>query len=432
MEYSTDGGSTWKNCTAELTFAAVGWTGSSDVTVQFRTKATEEAFASAEKELTISAVETPPSGGDGGDSYRPSPRPDPKPEPPKPPVAPDLKPGETTTETKPDGSSVKSEEKANGDKLLTETKPDGSAVSEGKKPDGTTAKTTTNAQGKTKAEVQVTEKAVEQAQQEKKPLELPLPPVEAEKDSEKAPEVKIQLQTSQKTVEVSIPVEKPSAGTVAVIVKPDGTEDVLPKSVVDEKGLTLEIANGATVKIVDNSKIFLDVHPVHHWAAEAVDFVASREIFNGTGKNLFKPNHFTSRGMITQVLYNMESRPDYQVENDFGDVPDNQWYTDAINWAAENNVIAGYTNGNFGPDDRITREQLAVILYRYAGHPSHKSGAAQSFTDAQRIGLYAREAMDWAEEAGIVKGTRQNLINPKGLATRAESAAVMSRFLKQQ
>jgi len=172
-----------------------------------------------------------------------------------------------------------------------------------------------------------------------------------------------------------------------------------------------------------------------------VMYVFENGIMNGTSTNpmLFSPAANLTRGMIVTILYRMEGEPDVSdLSNPFGDVTAEQWYADAVKWAAENDIVKGYASGAFGPRDNITRQDLAVILLRYMIYKEIvRPVTAQYlfFADAEDISDYAMEAIQTFNKLGIINGTGTNdegqtKINPKGNATRAEAAAMLHRFLE--
>lgn len=172
---------------------------------------------------------------------------------------------------------------------------------------------------------------------------------------------------------------------------------------------------------------FADVD-TNAWYHLAVDFVITNGLMNGISGSEFAPNANLSRAMLAQILYNKEGTPSVSGTADFTDVPEGMWYTNAVAWASANGIVSGYGNGQFGPNDNITREQLAVMLYRYAGSPS-ASGSVNSFVDSAEISDYAVNAMVWATSNGIMSGKGANNLDPKGLATRAEVAQMLKSYL---
>ena len=206
-----------------------------------------------------------------------------------------------------------------------------------------------------------------------------------------------------------------------------GTEKVVPKSIPGEKGLTFTTDKNVTVKVENRGKTFTDV-PHGYWAEEAITFVTARGLFNGVSETRFAPNQGMTRGMLAVVLYNLESNPQYTANGSFTDVADDTWYKDAALWAAQQGIVNGYSNGNFGANDQITREQLAVMLYRYAGSPAVPN-LLLDFTDADQVDSYADSAVRWAVEKGIIGGKGNGILDPKGTATRTQVAAILMRFM---
>ena len=333
----------------------------------------------------------------------------------------------TTTTSNPDGSTT-----------TTTKNPDGTTTTTVKQPGGTTSTTTqdpkTGAQTtviKTPEGVSFTEErdkagAVTQVQASvpggAERVTLP-----ASVDRDTALEITVQDGGS---AVVEIPAEDLTPGTVAVIVAPDGSEKVVRQSVSTGDGVALTVEGSAVVKLVENGKTFSDV-PQTHWAAEAAAFVSARELFSGTGPDTFSPNQPMSRGMLAVVLHNLERNPTAGRTGSFADVPDRAWYSQGVAWAAERGIISGYGDGQFGPNAPVTREQLAVILWRYAGSPA-PSGSDLPFGDADQVSSWASNALRWAVENGILSGYGDGRLAPQESATRAQMAQILKRFLEQQ
>ena len=152
---------------------------------------------------------------------------------------------------------------------------------------------------------------------------------------------------------------------------------------------------------------------------------------NGTGETTFGPDETTTRGMIVTILYRMEGEPETEAA-DFTDVNADAYYADAVAWANANGIVTGYGDGLFGPEDTITREQMAAILYRYAqykGYDVTTGGMAlNEYTDASQISEYAVTAMQWANEQGLITGSTSTTLEPQGNAIRAEAATILMRF----
>lgn len=226
-------------------------------------------------------------------------------------------------------------------------------------------------------------------------------------------------------VTLTVPYEKAVPGAVAVLVKEDGTREVIRKSVADKGEVSIPLDGSATVEIIDNHKVFTDTDG--HWAGDAIDFVTARELYAGTSATTFAPNTPMSRGMLARVLHNLESNPDHTFTGTFSDL-NGHWATDSILWAADRGIVGGYPNGTYGADDDISREQLAVMLWRYAGSPM-TNHSLNHFTDVNSISGYARTALAWANENGIVGGIGNNVLDPQGKATRAQVAAMLMRMM---
>ena len=170
------------------------------------------------------------------------------------------------------------------------------------------------------------------------------------------------------------------------------------------------------------------------WFYGDVMFVYENGLMLGTSKTLFSPHGTATRGMMATILWRMEGSPVPKGKNSFTDVEAGKWYADAITWTAENGIFAGYGKDKFGPDDPITREQLAAIFYRYADYKGYDltvKGNLDKFKDADKITDYAKTAMQWAVGSGLMKGKSGNLLDPQGTATRAEIAAMLHRFIEK-
>ena len=227
--------------------------------------------------------------------------------------------------------------------------------------------------------------------------------------------------------EVTLPAENAGPGTVAVLVSPEGTNTVVRKSILTENGVVLTVQGSAVVRLEDRGRTFPDVP--EGWKAEAAAFVSAREILNGGTDGLFRPDAPMTRAMLAVALHNLEGNPSHGTAAAFLDVPEHVWYAEAMSWASARGIVTGYTGEIFGPGDRVTREQLAVILWRAAGRPA-PSSRFLPFPDADQAADYAREALCWAVEHGIIHGGSGGTLDPKGLATRAQTAQMLKNFLE--
>lgn len=280
----------------------------------------------------------------------------------------------TKIETKPDGTTVETTTKPDGSTTVAETKPDGSVSTVEKRADGTEIKTAQPVSGEITASVSVPK--------------------------------------SVGSTRVDIPVSKPTGSMVAVIVHPDGTEEIVRGSIVTETGIALRAEGDVRLKIIDNAKRFNDM--ADHWAKDAVEFASSRELFNGVGNDAFGPDRSMTRGMVGTVLARLAGADTAGGET---------WYAKGTAWAVENGISDG-TN----PEQQVTREQLAAMLYRYAGSPA-VSGEL-GFDDADSISAWARDAVRWCVDNGILNGVGGNRMTPQDLARRGQVAAMLMRFLQ--
>ena len=311
------------------------------------------------------------------------------------------------TTTKSDGTTVKTETKKDGSVTKTETKKDGSSVTETKAADGSTGTVKTDKHGQTTAETTLSNKAIETAKRNGEPVKAPME-VEATRDSNTAPTVKIELPRNSGDTKVEIPVSNVKPGTVAVLVKADGTEEIVKNTLPTADGIQLTVNGGATVKIMDNSKGFIDTRD--HWAKDAIDFISARGLVNGTGESTFSPNAPTTRAQLWTILAR---------QNDADLSGGASWYEKAQAWAKDNGISDG-TN----PDDTISRAQMVTMLYRAAGSPEVERASA--FADVSADSYYA-EAVAWAVKDGITAGVGNRKFDPNGACTRAQIATFLHR-----
>lgn len=317
----------------------------------------------------------------------------------------------TDTVKNPDGSTTKTETKADGSKTETTTASSGGGST------GTTV-TKTDAKGNTttEASAKLSDRDVKEAQEKGEAVTVPVKGIAAAKDANAATKIKIDVPNNANKTTVEIPVENVTSGTVAVIVHEDGTEELVKDSKPTEHGVQLELSGSTTVKIIDNSKTFDDTKD--HWSRDEVNFVAARELFNGVGGNQFGVSQPMTRGMVNTVLARLAG-----VDTTPGQ--GQAWYEVGTDWAKKNGISDG-TN----PTAPVTREQLATLLYRYAGSPS-VSGTLHA-ADAASVSDYAKDALLWANQNGIVNGVGSNTIAPKDNAQRAQVAAMLARYLQNQ
>jgi hypothetical protein len=194
-------------------------------------------------------------------------------------------------------------------------------------------------------------------------------------------------------------------------------------------------AVSSTFKIAEGSATawtnpFTDVRQ-SDWFYEAVKYAQQKGLVSGTSATSFSPQATMTRSMMVTILWNYSGKPQ-SGSSSFTDAASGSWYADAVNWAASNGIVAGYGNGLFGPNDEISREQMAVILYNYTNFskatlPSKRSGA---FVDAAQISPWARQAVSVMYAAEVLNGKGRNDFDPKSKATRAEVVSMMRSYLE--
>lgn len=237
-------------------------------------------------------------------------------------------------------------------------------------------------------------------------------------------------------LKVALPVDEQSAsagmGLVAVLVDENGNETIITKSVLTEDGkLVMALNSGsATVKYVDNSRSYADEIP--SWAADAVQFTSSRQLFMGVSENDFGANTTMNRAMLVTVLHRLEGEPTPTKPAGFQDVSDDSWYAASAAWSAEMGIVAGTENG-FDGNRPITRQDLALMLYRYANVYGSGKGSSADFSHmggADDVADYAAEAMRWAVGSGIIVGDENNNLDPQSPTTRAQVSVMLMRFVE--
>ena len=169
---------------------------------------------------------------------------------------------------------------------------------------------------------------------------------------------------------------------------------------------------------------------MHAWYHDGIHYCLEKHLMEGVGNGYFQPSGNVSRAQIVTILWRMEGKP-ASGKNVFTDVVKGSWYEAAVAWAAANGIVEGYGNGKFGPNDSITREQFAAILYRYAvfkGYDVGKQANLGAYADAKEISSWAASAMGWANANGLITGVTTRTLEPRGTATRAQAAAIIQRF----
>ena len=349
----------------------------------------------------LSVTSRPSSGGGGGSSST---------TPTKPETTTNPDGSVTKTETKSDGTVTEIITNRDGSTTKTETKPDGSSKTEVKDASGSTGTVKTDKNGHTTAETTLSSKAVEDAKKNGEAVKAPVE-VEASRDSNTAPTVKVELPKNAGETAVEIPVSNVKPGTVAVIVHPDGTEEIVKNSLPTADGIRLTMDGSATVKIMDNSKDFIDTRA--HWAKDAIDFVSARGLVNGISNTIYAPNNSTTRAQLWTILAR---------QNDADLTGGSIWYEKAQNWAKDKGVSDGAD-----PNGTINRAQMVTMLWRAMGQPAAASGV--SFADVPADSYYA-QAVAWAIENGITAGVGNGKFDPDAACTRGQIATFLYRYMK--
>lgn len=329
--------------------------------------------------------------------------------------------GKTETTTNPDGSVTKTETKSDGtvteittnkdgSTTKTETKPDGSSKTEVKDASGSTGTVKTDKNGQATAETTLSSKAVEDAKKNGEAVKAPVE-VEASRDSNTAPTVKVELPKNAGETAVEIPVSNVKPGTVAVLVHPDGTEEIVKNSLPTEDSIRLTMDGSTTVKIMDNSKDFIDTRA--HWAKDAIDFVSARGLVNGMSATIYAPNNSTTRAQLWTLLAR---------QNDAELSGGATWFENAQNWAKAKGISDGAN-----PNAAINRAQMVTMLWRAMGQPAAASDA--SFADVPADSYYAQAAA-WAIENGITAGVGNGTFDPDATCTRGQIATFLYRYMK--
>lgn len=231
-------------------------------------------------------------------------------------------------------------------------------------------------------------------------------------------------------MKLELPLSQPGPGMVAVLVDDSGKETILPKSAVQDDGsIAVLLEQGcASLKLEDRSRSFADADG--HWAKDAIAFVSSHALFQGVTEDRFQADAPMSRGMLVTVLYRLEQTP-AAGNVPFADVPADSYYADAAAWAAKQGIVTG-DNAGFSGQRSVTREELAVMLYRYVRHIQGDQGVISGdLPDGEAVSDWAVPAMRWAVSAGILQGDADGTLNPGGTATRGQTAQMLMHFVTQ-
>lgn len=316
----------------------------------------------------------------------------------------------TTTEKNPDGSTTKTvRDKTTGTVTETTTYPNGNKTMVESKKDGTVTEKITNKDGYQSETVTKSDGSFTSTVKDAEGVKT-----ETTATAVGETTAKVTLPKNMDSAKVTVPVKDVTPGTVAVIVKADGTEEIIKASVVTDDGVKFVASENVIVKLVDNTERFADVEDTN-WAADAIAFATSRELFNGTSTDSFSPAADMSRAMLVTVLARLNGE-----DTSTGDT----WDTVGVAWAKEQGISDGS-----GLERAVSCEQLVVMLYRYAKAKKTETDLTE-FNDIVNVSSWASEAMAWAVESGIITG-KNGALDPQGNASRAEVATMLERFVGQ-
>ena len=311
----------------------------------------------------------------------------------------EIKDNNTEVDVAPDGSVI-----------ITTTNEDGTVTTETRK-DGVTTTVTTDANGEViSVEVAISSRAAAEAAKNDEAVELNIDAMVADED------LTVTITTnSDEAVAVEVPVLNVTPGCVIVIVNADGTETIVTATKMTEDGLVFDCPDGATIKVVDNSKSFADVKG-NNWYNDAIDFVSARGIMTGMTENTFAQNGVTTRAQLWTMLARLSGVDTTCTEGN--------WYDVARAWAIENGISDG-TDAN----GELTREMLVTMLYRFVGGKG-ESKSIEGFSDAANASDWAKAALEWAYGEGVMNGNADGTMNPAGETTRAQMAQFFMNFIQ--
>ncbi len=224
-----------------------------------------------------------------------------------------------------------------------------------------------------------------------------------------------------------------NSNLVAASVKADNSNEIIRNSFVSKDGtVTAYVQAGNTVTVIANGKSFSDVD-ASAWYAKASGFAISHELFNGISDTEFAPSGSMTRGMFVTVLARLAGQEDYSANAEFTDVASDAWYAAGVAWASSKGIVSGYGDGKFGPNDEVTREQMALIMHNFTkamGYDVSGSASLDKFSDSTSVDSWAADAMKWAVGSGVMSGNADETLNPCGTATRAQVATIMSNYVQ--
>ncbi|MBQ7822354.1 MAG: S-layer homology domain-containing protein [Clostridia bacterium] len=323
----------------------------------------------------------------------------------------------TTTIEEADGTIVSETEDTDGNVTTVTVTPDGDTTAETIDPEGNKTKVEFTTDG----EMTITEERTDGT----------VITTVAE-DEEIVTEVKLVKDADE--TEIAIPVTTDEDVKIT-FTDEDGNEVEITDYDVTDDGIVVKVKESGTLRMSRGKKIFLDVHPVDHWATDEVDYVYEAGLMKGVSADYFAPDVSITRAMFTTVLWRMEGEPEVDTDIPFEDVVNGSYYEEAVRWAADAGVVKGVSETAFAPDVEITREQMATMIYRYVQYIGEDTSVGEntnilSYDDFDEISEYAIPAMQYAVGSGLIKGRTESTLDPLDNATRAETAAILERFIK--
>ena len=222
------------------------------------------------------------------------------------------------------------------------------------------------------------------------------------------------------------------------IISADGSVDTVYGKCTEKDGklfVNVQTNHLSTFVVTDKEKsAFTDI--ADHWAVDAIEYAYNHSIMQGVSETEFAPDEAMTRAMLVTVLYRLENPTEKAKSHSFADVEDGQWYSDAVAWAAEKGIVNGVSEREFAPNEDITREQMAAVMYRYAKYKEQDTSVGEntnilSFDDAEEISEYAIPAIQWMVGAGLMNGETEFTVNPRNNSTRAQVATILMRYLEQ-
>lgn len=329
-----------------------------------------------------------------------------------------------------DGTIVTTVKEPDGSRTITTENKDGSVRVESYLSGGVTYCTTKDRYGRVNIQISLPQSMTDAAAKSGSTIELPIDDLPNTDNRADAPTIVFSI-SSKNPVRVSIPINNPSAGTVAIFVSKNGEETIVKTSITGRDCLLVTLNGSTTVKVVDAAKRFKDVSR-KDWFYSSAAFVTSRGLFQGMDHITFAPTGTMSRAMIVQVLHNLEDNPRSGILPFYTDI-EGMWYAEPACWASYRGYINGFPDGTFRGDEQITREQLAVIIYRYVGMPSiygFVNTPIFDYYDYGDISTYAWSAMYWAINSGILYTSGANHLAPQQPPTRAEVAQTFRNLVE--